>query len=41
MKYLNTITSFLREFRDISEHARTGRRPASRKAQTTDMSQSL
>ncbi|WP_274426794.1 hypothetical protein [Chelativorans sp. YIM 93263] len=39
MRYLQTITNFLREFREISEHARTGRRPASRQAQPTDLSQ--
>lgn len=39
MRYLQTITNFLREIRDINEHARTGRRPASRHAQSTDLSQ--
>lgn len=26
--YLHNLKSFLREFQDIQEHARTGRRPA-------------
>lgn len=32
MNYLTRLRSFLREFEDIHEHARTGRRPARRQS---------
>lgn len=34
MKYLKALATFVREFQDITDHARTGRRPTPRKPQT-------
>ncbi len=34
MRYLKALVDFAREFHDITEHARTGRKPARRKPGT-------